>query len=104
MYTPFVLYFNICSLLNIKECDSPSLLLPTIRPDALIVYNSFQFTSMKSNDDLDMVIAKLEQHFIEQTNQMYEWYVFNKIDQKQGENLDSYVTMLCKLVKSCNFC
>lgn len=73
--------------------------LHAIGPDPLIIYNGFQFASTKN---LDMVIAKFDQHFIEQTN---EQYVLNKKkDQKEGENIDSYLNMLRNLVKSYNFC
>lgn len=60
------------------------------------------FTGKQSG--LDTVIAKFDQHFIRQTNKMYERYVFNKRDQEQGERIDSYITMRHNLMKSCNFC
>jgi hypothetical protein len=37
------------------------------------------------------------------TNETYERYCFNKRDQEQGENIDTYVAALRTLVKTCNY-
>lgn len=68
--------------------------LHAIGTDALIV---FQFALTENNDGLDMVIVKFNRYFIGKTNKQY---VFTKSDQKQGGNIDSYVTMVNKLVRS----
>ena len=89
------------------------LFLHAVRPDALTIYkrsktrrsNYLQRVLVCSNrkDDVDTVIAKFDQHFIGQINETYDRYIFNKRDQEPGETIDSYITVLSKQVKSCNF-
>ena len=57
------------------------------------------FANEGEANDVDNVIAKFENFCIGET---YERYCFNKRDQEQGENIDTYVAALRTLVKTCN--
>ena len=50
------------------------------------------------------VIAKFDKHFIAETNEMYERYLFNKRLQEYDESMDIYVTAIRNLAKTCSFC
>jgi hypothetical protein len=58
------------------------------------------FANEGEANDVDNVIAKFENFCIGET---YERYCFNKRDQEQGENIDTYVAALRTLVKTCNY-
>ena len=80
------------------------LFLQTVGPDALITYNGFQFVPTENKDNINTLIAKFDQHFIEQINETYEQYIFNKRDQEPCETIDFPIIVLHNLAKSCNFC
>ena len=87
-----------------EENYKTALFLHSIGPDALTIYNDFQFVVDENRDVLAQVIAKFDQHFIGVTNETYERIIFNKRDQEPGENIDSHVMALLNLAKSCHFC
>ena len=78
-------------------------LLTCIGADALEIFDPFVFANEGEANDVDNVIAKFENFCIGKTNETYERYCFNKRDQEQGENIDTYVAALRTLVKTCNY-
>ena len=70
----------------------------------LKIYKALEFSSNESNEDLEVVIRKLEAYFTGESNETFERWIFNKRDQQQNENIDAYVTNLRNLSKTCNFC
>ena len=77
--------------------------LTCISADALEIFDGFVFANEGEANDVDNVIAKFENFCIGKTNETYERYCFNKRDQEQGENIDTYVAALRTLVKTCNY-
>ncbi|XP_062619910.1 uncharacterized protein K02A2.6-like [Saccostrea cucullata] len=49
------------------------------------------------------ILEAMRKHFEPQVNVIYERYIFNTTEQKQGETLDQYVTKLRQLADSCEF-
>lgn len=49
------------------------------------------------------MIETFENFCTGKTNETYVRYCFNKRDQEQGENIDTYVSHLRTLVKKCNY-
>lgn len=80
-------YSNVTKLANQNKEYQTALFLHVTVSDMLMVGNDFQFTATKRKDNLDTVIAKFDQHFIWQSNKIYESCVFNKRDQILGENM-----------------
>ena len=78
-----------------------ALFLHTIGPDALSIYNGMNLDDASTLND---IISAFDEHFIGQTNETYERYVFNKRDQKEGEQFEEYLSALRTLRKTCNFC
>lgn len=80
-----------------------ALFLYSIGPDAIKIYNSFDL-SEANRRKLSEIIKEFDMYAIGETNETYEWYVFNSRDQKDGESMDAYVGELRTLAQSCNFC
>ncbi|PIK48833.1 hypothetical protein BSL78_14291 [Apostichopus japonicus] len=77
--------------------------LHCIGANGVKIYNSLTFTDGENQDDIRVIIKKLDEYFIGECNETYERYVFNKRDQNTGETIDAYVATLRTLAKACNF-
>ena len=78
--------------------------LHSIGTEGLKIYNGFQFKIETDPRILQKVLEKVDEFTLGQTNEMYERYVFNSRNQEEQESIDTYVTVLRNLAKSCNFC
>ena len=79
-----------------------SLLLPVAGEDALKVFNTFNFTWSEKNK-FALLVQKFEEYCIPRKNVTYERHLFNTRNQGPTESIDSYVTALKNLAKSCEF-
>ena len=78
-------------------------LLTCLGPDALEIVDGLNFASDLERTNPEVVIQKLETFCIGETNETYERYQFNKRDQELNESIDSYVSVLRNLAKTCNY-
>jgi hypothetical protein len=78
-------------------------LLTCIGPDALDILEGLDFEEESQRNNIDIVMKKLEEYCVGETNEIYERYCFNKRDQEINETVELYVTVLRKLAKTCNF-
>ena len=82
-------------------------LLHVIGPDAIEIFNTFRWNQEGDTpgDDkkLDKVLSKFEKYCSPKSNLTYERHQFNTRNQNEGESIDSYVTELRILSKSCEF-
>ena len=67
------------------------------------MYEGLEFANEDDKKDIDVVLQKLQRYCIGETNEIYERYRFNKKVQEPNESLDTYVTALRTLAKTCNF-
>jgi len=74
-----------------------------IGPDALELFEGFQFTEGEHPKDLKTVINTFAEFCIGKTDETYERYCFNKHDQEPSETIGACVTALRRLVKTCNY-
>lgn len=74
-----------------------------IWPVGVKIYNSLTFADDEDENDIKIIMTKLDTYFIGESNETYERYVFNKRDQQGGETVDAYVANLRTLAKTCNF-
>lgn len=79
-----------------------SLLLTVAGEEAVEVFNIFTFTSSEK-DKLAPMVKKFEAYCIPRKNVTYERHMFNTRNQGPTESIDSYVTALKNLAKSCKF-
>ncbi|XP_041350800.1 uncharacterized protein LOC121369792 [Gigantopelta aegis] len=89
------------------ETESPkyhtSVFLACVGEEAFDIFDGFSFGQDEDANDIDDVLRKFEQFCIGEANGIYETFLFNKRNQEEGETIDTYVTSLRKLVKTCNF-
>jgi hypothetical protein len=70
--------------------------------DAMEVYNTFVFAEGEENK-IETLIKTFELYCTPKKNVTFERHVFNTRNQEPSESIDSYVTELRKLAKSCEF-
>lgn len=82
-----------------------AMLLSCIGDEGLDLYNTFAFTEEedKSKQKLQIILDKFEAHCAPKKNIVFERFVFNNINQKEGQAFDSFLTELRKAVKSCEY-
>ena len=82
-------------------------LLHVIGPDPIEIFNTFKWDEVgdEAGDDKKVykILGKYEKYCNPQCNVTYERHQFNTRNQKEGESIDSYVTDLRILSKSCEF-
>ena len=71
--------------------------------EELKIYNSLVYEGEEDKDDVDLIIKKLDAYIIGETNEIYERFKFNKREQKEDESVDTYVTALKELIRSCSY-
>jgi len=64
---------------------------------------SLDFAEDAHRTNIDQVIARLDTHFIGEANETFERFKFNQRIQHSNETIDTYVSALRTLVRSCNF-
>lgn len=77
--------------------------LYSVGPAAVRIYNGLDM-SEEDHKSLSAIIKALEEDCLGETIEMYEQYVFNSRNQKDGETIEEYITEVCTLAQSCNFC
>ena len=77
-----------------------ALFLHTLGAEGLTIFNGLE---LADDATVDQIIVAMDTHFIGNTNEIYERFVFNKRDQKEGESFDDYINSLRQLIKTCNF-
>ena len=72
-----------------------------ISKEALEVHNGLPFQSDEEKVDINKVLELWANHCIGKTNIIYERYKFNNRSQEQAESIDTYITTLRALAKTC---
>ena len=96
-------YTVVVRLQQFDEEYKTATFLSAIGEEALEIYKGMTFNPPESSKVLDSVVQKFEEYCIGQTNETFEWYLFNSRSQKEDESIDHYVLALGTLAKSCNF-
>ena len=77
-----------------------SLFRMTLGVDGRRIVNGLELPDGHATAD---IITALDRHFIGNTNETYERFIFNKQDQKEDECIEDYINCLRQLIKTCNF-
>lgn len=103
----FDIYITAAGIKEKTEDIKCATLLHVIGPDAVEIFNTFKWTEEgdEPGDDkkMEKVLAKYEKYCSPKSNLTYERHQFNIRNQRDGESIDSYVTELRILSKSCEF-
>lgn len=101
----FIIYMNASGTKDSTTISGErkvAVLLHTIGSEALEVFDTLELTETEKND-WEVVLQKLEEHFVPQSNETVNRHIFNTRNQREGETIDSFVTDLKVLSKNCNF-
>ena len=80
-----------------------AVLLTCLGSEALEIHEGFIFEDGEDRNNIETVLAKFDKYFMAETNEAYESYRFNKCDQTDSENIETYVTRLRQLAKGCHY-
>lgn len=80
-----------------------ALLLKVAGPQAIEVFNTFEFVAPEDQGKYDKVIEKSQAHSLPRKNTVYERYVFHLQMQQPEETFDCFVTDLKLKAQSCDF-
>ena len=72
--------------------------------DALKIYNCLPFESETDRKCMAKILGLMEKHCIGTKSVTYERYKFNSRNQEQREAIDTYVSRLRTMAKTCQFC
>lgn len=99
----FELYLAALGLESKSDARKIALLLTVAGPQAIEVFNTFEFEQADDNQRYDKVIEKFDAHCSPQKNTVYERYVFRSRVQQPEETFDTFVTDLKLKAQSCEF-
>lgn len=74
--------------------------MSSLGADAIEVYNSF---NIEGDVKLAVIKAKFEEHFAPKISTTFERFVFNKLNQTEGESFDQFFTKIKNQSKKCEF-
>lgn len=66
-------------------------------PEALDIYDGFDFANETDKDDIDIVIDKFETFCVGKTIVTFERFVFHTCVQEETETFDAYLSKVRKL-------
>ncbi|GFO04658.1 multiple epidermal growth factor-like domains 10, partial [Plakobranchus ocellatus] len=93
----FQLYLEASELDKKPKKQQKAILLHTIGPDALELFNAFTFSEEEDIDDIRVIMQKFEEYCKPKRNLIYDRHQFLTKQQQEGESFDQFVTELKRL-------
>ena len=97
-------YAVLTNLFSQPESYQTALLLHSIGPDGVRIYNGMKFVDEEESKNSSVILTKFGLHFLGERREFFERFKFNQRNQEGGESVDQYVTVLRTMSKSCGFC
>ena len=102
-------YVVITELKKKEKQYQRAVFLNTVGTEGLRLFNTLNFKTLQDGtkedeNDVDLIIKKIDTIIVGETNETYERYVFNRREQGSTETVEEYVTALRDLARTCNFC
>ncbi|XP_049885516.1 uncharacterized protein K02A2.6-like [Pectinophora gossypiella] len=96
-------WYAIATLLAEKKPEvQVAVFMSCIGPDAAVIYNTFNLSDSEAKV-LSTVKEKFTNYYTPKINETYERYMFNILNQKEGQSFDEFVTELRSKVKNCGY-
>ena len=96
--------FYIASELDKKsETVQVSSLLYSMGQQSETVFQAFTFGADESQEDITLVLKKFDAHFVPAVNRIHERAKFHSRIQQPGENVETYLRTLYKLIETCGY-
>lgn len=96
-------WYAVATQLNSKpNAIQAATLMASMGMEAAAVFNTFNLNEVEQQD-IAIIKRRFTEHFTPRTNQTYERYVLNKMNQDEGEPFDQFLTRLKIQIKKCNF-
>lgn len=99
----FNLFVVATDLVSKQEETKVATFLSVIGDDGLELYNTFTFSSVAESKKLESILKKFDEYCAPKKNETFERFLFNSIQQKEGQSFDSFLTELKKAVKTTNY-
>ena len=80
-----------------------SSLLYSMGQQSETVFQAFIFGEDESEDEIAHVLKKFDLHFVPSVNRIHERAKFHSRNQQAGENVETYLRSLYKLIESCGY-
>ena len=71
--------------------------------DAIQLFDGFTFATNADKEDSAKILEKFEYYCIREANETYGHYRFTTRAQESGESIDTYLSSLRALAKTCNY-
>ena len=97
-------YSILTNLSNQPDRYQTALLLHSVGPECLRVYNGMKFDNDAESLKCSVIMKKFDAHFLGESREFFERFKFNQRNQEDGESIEQYVTVLRTMSKSCGFC
>ena len=81
-----------------------ALLLHSIGPDGVEIYEGFSFENETDNEDPAVIIKKYDEYFVGASRDFIERMKFYRRKQLQSETFEQFLNELRQMSKSCGFC
>lgn len=95
--------FMIASELNAKTSEiKAAVVLNLVGQEAIELFDTFDLTD-EQKKNYDEVLKAFETFCKPKTNELYERYMFNKRDQKEGESFDTFLMDIKRLARTCEY-
>ena len=97
-------YCIITGLLDQPEDYKCAMLFHSIGIEAMRIFNGLKFSDGEDSNNMADVVKKFDQHFLGKTQEFFERFQFNRRNQKSGDSIDEYMSVLRNMAKTCGFC
>ena len=96
--------YKTATKLNHKQEEvNVATLISSVGLEAFELFQSLYFVHEDDRKKMKAVLDRLEKHCVGETNETFERYIFRSRNQDKNEPIETYVTLLRALVRSCNF-
>ena len=80
-----------------------AILMSCIGEQGIRIYNTFSYETGEDANVYETVLGKFDAYCNPKKNLIFERYVFNTIDQKEGESADMFITRLNNQAQKCEY-